>query len=216
MGARILIVDDHPIVREGLRSIIEEQEDLELVGEASDGHEALDQVAALSPQVVLMDISMPGLNGIDATRQILERNPDVRVVALSMHIDWKMVNGMIEAGAAGYMLKDSAPDDLLRAVRAVLEGGSYLCPRVTGCLIEDYKRQLDHFRGKDLQQLTPREQSVLKLLAEGKTNRQMAQQLKVSVNTVDKYRQNVMKKLGISTLADLVKYAIREDLTSLD
>lgn len=216
MSIRVLIVDDHQIFREGLRSLIEGENDLEFVGEARDGHEAIQQARDIQPQVVIMDARMPDLNGIDATRQILQQNRGIKVIALSMHIEDRMVKAMLEAGAQAYLPKDCALEELLRAIRVVVEGGSYLSPSIAGGLIEDYRRYLAESGRRSARELTMREREVLQLLAEGNSSKQIAMRLHLSVKTVESHRRNLMSKLGTKSFVDLVKYAIREGLTSLE
>lgn len=215
MSIRILLADDHKIVREGIRALLEKQPNMEVVAEAEDGRTAVRLARDLSPDVVVMDIGMPALNGIEATRQIVSELPGVKVVALSMHSNRRFVARMLKAGASGYLLKDCAFEELIRAVRAVAAGQLYLSPEITGVVVENYVRHLQEI---DLapSDLTPREREVLQLLAEGKSIKQIASTLHVSVKTVGTHRQHLMQKLDIHSTAELTKYAIRAGLTSLE
>ncbi len=215
MSARILLADDHKILREGLRVLLESQNGLRIVGEADNGRAAVQLAVQLKPDVVIMDVGMPELNGIDATRQIVRQCPRTRVVALSMHSDGQFVTGMLKAGAAGYLLKDSAFEELHDAVQTVLQGKVYLSPSVTGTIVDGYIRS-QPVQSADIASLTPREREVLQLLAEGKTTKQIAQILQVSVKTVETYRRQIMEKLNTQSLAELTKFAIRVGLTSLE
>jgi two-component system, NarL family, response regulator NreC len=216
MTIKILLADDHQIMRIGLRSLIEKQPDMEVVAEAQDGREALRYAAELRPDVVIMDIGMPGLNGIEATRQIIAENPHVKIIALSMHSDRRFVSGMLEAGAAGYLLKDCAFEELVYALKTISNNQTYLSPAITGIVIEDYVRQLSSEESSALSVLTAREREVLQLLAEGKTTKQIAVSLHVSAKTIETHRSQIMEKLNIHSVAELTKFAIREGLTSLD
>jgi two-component system response regulator NreC len=214
MSVRILLADDHKILREGLIALLERQPGLKVVGEAENGRSALRLAKELSPDVVIMDISMPDLNGIEATRQIVTVVPGAKVIALSMHCDRHFVRGMLKAGASGYLLKHSASQELIKAIQLVLANRVYLSPDITGIVVEDYKKP-----EKDASiftVLTPREREVLQLFAEGKSPRQIAATLYLSLKTVEAYRRQMMDKLGFKSFADLVKYAIREGLASLD
>lgn len=214
MSVRILLADDHKILREGLIALLERQPGLKVVGEAENGRSALRLAKELSPDVVIMDISMPDLNGIEATRQILTEVPGAKVIALSMHCDRHFVRGMLKAGASGYLLKHSASQELIKAIQLVLANRVYLSPDITGIVVEDYKKP-----EKDTSiftVLTPREREVLQLFAEGKSPRQIAATLHLGLKTVEAYRRQMMDKLGFKSFADLVKYAIREGLASLD
>jgi two-component system, NarL family, response regulator NreC len=215
MSIRVLLVDDHELMREGLRAILERETDVEVIGEAQSGREAVEQVRALAPDLVIMDVAMKDMNGIEATRQIRATSEGVRVVALSSHSDRRYVSAILAAGASGYVLKANAYDDLLRAVRAAMRGGSYLSPDVAGSVIEAATAS----RPSDASVyalLGPREREVLQLLAEGLTSRQIAARLHLSPVTVESHRRNLMSKLGIHSVAELTKYAVREGLTSLD
>lgn len=217
MSIGVLLVDDHKITRQGLRSMIEKENDLEVIGEAEDGREALDLAKENSPDVVVMDISMPDLNGIEATRMILDECPNSRVLALSMHADRRFAAGIFSAGAKGYLLKDCAFDEVVEAIRTVSQGRAYLSPDISEVMLDDYVDRL----GEDGDEsafsvLTDRQREVLQLLAEGQTTRQIAQELDVSVKTIESHRQNIMEKLDIHNVAELTKYAVREGLTSLD
>lgn len=216
MRIRVLLADDHKIVRDGLRALIEQQADIAVVAEAEDGRTAVGLVQDLSPDVVVMDIGMPDLNGIEATRQIIAKTSDVKVIALSMHSDRRFVAGMLGAGASGYLLKDSAFEELADAIRLVFADQTYLSPGITGVVIEDYVHHASAAEDTVLATLTAREREVLQLLAEGRSTKQIASDLKVSVKTVETHRQNVMKKLNLHSIADLTKYAIREGLTALE
>jgi DNA-binding NarL/FixJ family response regulator len=203
------------MVRDGLRTLLEKQPDMEIVGEASDGRDTLKLIDVLSPDIVIMDIAMPNLNGIDATHQIRQDHPGVKVIALSMHSDKRFVGKMLKAGAWGYLLKDSAFEDLVVAIRAVMQNKRYLSPDIAGIVVEDFvspSRQMD---SSAYSLLSGREREVLQLMAEGKTTRQIAEKLNVSIKTVETHRMKIMDKLDIRSLAELTKYAIREGLTQL-
>jgi len=213
---RVLLADDHKMMRDGLSMLIAREEDMTVVGQADNGRVAIDKAAELNPDVIIMDIGMPGLNGIDATRQIAQQFPAIKVIALSMHSDRRFVAGMLSAGAAGYMLKDSAFEELAYAVRTVTAGRTYLSPGISHVVAEDYISRLQTTDASVFSVLSPREREVLQLLAEGKTTKQAAMDLGLSAKTVETHRQNIMKKLGIFTVPQLTKYAIREGLTTLE
>ena len=226
MGTRILLADDHQIVREGLKSLLEQHADMEVVGEARDGRAAVQMAHDLAPDVVVMDVAMPLLNGIEATRQITAREPHAKVVALSMHSDRRFMTEMLKAGAKGYLLKDGAFEELATAIRSVVSDRVYLSPRIAEVVVDDYVRRADA-RADDEQalarppagafsRLTPREREVLQLMAEGRATKEIALDLKVSIKTVETHRRQMMDKLDIHSVAELTKYAIREGLTSLD
>lgn len=213
---RILIAEDHGVVRQGLRALLENQADIEVVGEAGDGREVAELAGKLSPDVILMDISMPNLNGIEATRLILKQNPDIRIIVLSVHSNKNFVTDMLRAGASGYVLKTYLFDEVVTALRVVESGEHYLSPKVNEIVLEDYLQHLTTSSISEKDKLTDRERQVIQLLAEGKTTKQIGRQLHVSPKTVDSNRREAMNKLGISTIAELTKYAIREGLTSVD
>jgi len=221
MSIRIVVADDHPVIREGLRALIETQPNMELVGEAGDGRTAVELAETLRPDVMVLDISMPDLNGIEAARQVLARCPQVKVIALSMHRDLASISKMLEAGASAYMLKTSGFAEIAHAIELVAEGHSYLAADIAGTVVTDYVRRLADGQQAAGQQatgaiLTDREREVLQLLAEGRSTKQIAGHLHVSVKTVITHRQHIMDKLGFGSMADLVKYAIREGITSLE
>jgi two-component system, NarL family, response regulator NreC len=215
LGATILIVDDHQILRQGLRSLIEKIPGLEVLAEAEDGRTAVHLAQTLKPQLVIMDVGLPDLNGIEATRQVLIVSPHTRVIGLSMHSDRRFVANMLKAGASGYLLKDSAFEELATAIRAVLAGKSYLSQEVAHVVFQDYvagpKSESSAFSI-----LTLREREVLQLIAEGRSNRQIAEALYLSIKTVETHRQQIMNKLNLHNVADLVRYSIREGLSSLE
>ncbi|MEW6752316.1 MAG: response regulator transcription factor [Candidatus Latescibacterota bacterium] len=213
MSIRIMLVDDHQIVREGLRALIDSQPDMKVVAEAEDGRTAVQMIRQQAPEVVVMDVGMPQLNGVEATRQIVEQNPSVRVIALSMHNDRRFVTGMLKAGAAGYLLKNSASDELLQAIHTVTLNQTYLSPAITGIVVEDYVRQAESI---ETSTLTNREREVLQLLAEGKSTKQIAAYLHVSTKTVATHRQNIMDKLELHSIAELTQYAISSGLITLE
>ena len=214
---RILIADDHKIIRDGLRALLEKGDQHEVVGEAEDGRSAVKLAKSLSPDLVIMDIGMPELNGVEATGQIVKQDPRIKVIALSMHSDASYVGRILRAGATGYLLKDCAFEEMAGAMEVVLGGGVYLSPGITGVVVEDYVRKLER-SGNDspIEVLTPKEREVLQLLAEGKSSKEIAACLHVSVKTIETHRQNIMGKLEIRSVAELTKYAIRMGLTSLD
>ncbi|HOC47067.1 MAG: response regulator transcription factor [Syntrophorhabdaceae bacterium] len=215
MKTKIIIADDHKIMREGLKALIEKQPDMEVAAEARDGLEVTKLARKLAPQVIIMDIGMPEMNGIDATRQVLSENKDIKIIALSMHSDRRFVLEMLKAGASGYLLKDSAFEELVNAVHTVMTGQSYLSPRITDIVVKEYLYNLPKNESTVFTVLTVREREVLQLLAEGKSTKQIASTLNLSVKTVETHRQQIMDKLEIRTVAELTKYAIREGLTSL-
>jgi DNA-binding NarL/FixJ family response regulator len=212
---RIIIADDHRIVREGLRHLLEKRTDFKVVAEAPDGESAVRLAKELSPDVVILDISMPGLNGIEATRRILAERPGVKVLALSMHSDRRFVIETLKAGASGYVLKDSAFDELARAIEVVMARGAFLSPAITEMVVRDYVTQAGVDDAAAFSVLTPREREVLQLMAEGESTKAIAGRLAVSVKTVETYRQQIMEKLDLHSVAELTKYAIREGLTEL-
>jgi len=216
MSIKILIADDHKIFREGLRALIEKQPGMEVIEEVENGRKAVQLVRDLLPDVIIMDIAMPNLNGIEATRQIVSKIPNVKVIALSMHSDKRFVVEMLKAGASGYLLKDCAFEELAHAIRAVSTNRTYLSPKITDIMIKDYVRLFPKTKLSVSSILTPRQREVLQLLSEGKTTNQIAQDLQVSVKTVETYRQQIMEKLDIHSIAELTKYAIREGLTSVE
>jgi len=216
MKIRVLLVDDHRMLREGLRSLLAEVPDIEVVGEASDGREAVDLVRTLLPHVVVMDVGMPELNGVDATRRIRTEYPRVKVIALSTHTDRRYVHHMLEAGATGYVLKISAHEDILRAIRAASAGKTYLSPEIAGAVVERSTSAHDGSGISAYSSLGPREREVLQLVAEGKTSGETAKQMHISIKTVETHRRNIVQKLGLHGTAELTKYAIREGLTSLE
>jgi len=216
MSIRILVADDHRIVRNGLRALLDSEPDMETVAEAEDGRKTVQLARKLSPDVVIMDVTMPDMNGIEATRQILAESPDIKVIALSMHHHEQFVTEMFKAGASGYMLKDCSVEELTTAIRTAKRGDIYMSPSAATVIIRKYVNQLadPHESGKPL--LTPREREVVQLVSEGKTSKEIASTLFISVKTVDTHRRQIMAKLGVSSVAELTKYAIRAGLTSLD
>jgi DNA-binding NarL/FixJ family response regulator len=212
---RILLADDHGIVRKGLRFLLEQNPGMVVVGEAADGREAVRIAEELAPGVIVMDIAMPLLNGIDATAQVLKRNPSIGVIMLSMHSDEGYLVRALSAGAKGYLLKDSAEDDLVRAVQTVSQGRPFFSPRIAQSLLEDYVRSLQQRGIEDSYDLlTDREKEVLQLLAEGKTNKEVATLLNLSPYTVETHRTNLMQKLGLHNTAEIVLYAVRKKIIS--
>jgi DNA-binding NarL/FixJ family response regulator len=215
MSIKIILADDHKLMREGLKSLLNQQADISVVGQADNGREAVQLTERMGPDVVVMDVSMPDLNGIDATRQILSRAPRTRVIALSMHSDRQFVVEMLRAGAAGYMVKDSAFEELASAIRTVARGQTYLAARIGKLSMEDLKTDF-HEQPLVAPRLTDREREVLQLIAEGKGTKEIAAELFLSAKTVETHRQHLMDKLDMYSVAELTKYAIREGLTTLD
>ena len=215
MSLPVLLADDHEIVRVGLRALIERLGGMAVVAEADSGRAAVQLAKKLKPAVVLMDISMPDLNGVDATRQMVAAAPGVKVIALSMHADTRYVAGMLQAGARGYLLKESMADEIGRAVQAVLAGEVYLARKIAGVVVQDYVQRLASEEGAS-SPLTGREREVLQLVAEGRSTKGIAAHLHVSIKTIETHRSQIMDKLDLHSVAELTKYAIRQGLTSLD
>lgn len=216
MSVRVVLADDHRIIREGLRSLLEKEPGMKVVGEADNGRTTVNLAERLRPDVIVMDLSMPGLNGMEATRQIVGRVPGVKVLVLSMHSDKRFVGGALNAGASGYLLKDCAFDELARAIGVVLAGQTYLSPGIAHTVVESYVRRMPAGDESTPPVLTARKREVLQLIAEGKSMKDIASALNVSVKTVETHRAQIMAKLDVRSVAELTKFAIREGLTSLE
>jgi two-component system response regulator NreC len=214
MSIRIILADDHTIVRHGLSKLIQQQEDVEVIAQAGDGRSTVELTRELSPDMVIMDIGMPDLNGIDATRQIINDFPQVKIIGLSMHSGKKFVIEMLKAGASGYLLKDCALEELVIAIKTVAAGKIYLSPSITDVVVENYVRNSKKKERSAFSLLSQREREVLQLMAEGKTTKQIGQRLHISPKTVEGHRLRLMSKLNMDSVAKLTKYAIQEGLTS--
>lgn len=212
---KVLIADDHRMVRQGLRSLLEKEPDLRVAAEADNGRDAVAAVEKNSIDIALVDIAMPGLNGIEACRKLLAIDPTLRVVGLSMHTDRRFVSEMLKAGAVGFVSKDSAFEELVQAIRTVLAGKVYLSPAVAGVVVDEYLRRAEPGDRTAFSALTAREREVLQLMAEGRNTKQIAMDLGVSIKTVETHRRQIMEKLDLYSVAELTKYAIREGLTTL-
>jgi two-component system response regulator NreC len=213
MSVKVLVADDHQILREGLVTLLGKA-GMTVVGEAADGRAVVRLARELKPHVVIMDIAMPELNGIEATRQIVAEVPGIKIIALSMHADKHFVRGMMQAGASGYLLKHCASQELVQAIRAVQNQQMYLSPGITELVVEDFKSATGDASAFSV--LSPREREILQLYAEGKISREIADTLHVSLKTVEAYRRQIMEKMDFKSFADLIKYAIREGLTTLE
>lgn len=216
MSIRILLADDHKITRQGLRSLLESDKDIEVIAEANNGREAVELSQKLIPDIIIMDVSMPDLNGVEATKRIITDNTTVKVIALSMHSDTLFVSEMLKSGAAGYLLKDCAFEELLQAIKTVSSGKTYLSPSISGVVVDDYLHRLSKSHVSDVDVLTDREREVLQLLAEGQSTKQIALKLHISAKTIETHRRQIMNKLDLHTVAELTKYAVRKGLTTLD
>ena len=216
MSIKVLLVDDHAIIREGLRSLLEKQPEIEVIADTDDGRKAVELVRELLPNIVIMDITMPGLNGIEATRQITAGFPAVKVIALSIHSKRRFVADMLSAGATGYILKECLFDELVQAIKAVAAGGRYLSPMITDVVVSDYVKRLSATADSPFEALKAREREVLQLVTEGKSTKQIALELHVSTKTIEANRRQIMEKLNIHSVAELTKYAVREGLTTLE
>ena len=214
MEIKILLADDHKLFREGLKTLVNKQPDMKIIGEANDGFSTVELYEKFSPHIVIMDISMPNMNGIEATRKIISQNPSARIIALSMHSDKRYVIETLKNGALGYLLKDSAFEELVQAIRTVMKNETYLSSAITTIVIKDFlvvnKREESAFT-----LLSSRQREVLQMLSEGHTTKQIALQLGVSTKTIETHRKQIMDKLNIYSLAELTKYAIREGITEL-
>lgn len=216
MGIRILLADDHTILRDSLSQAFQEEQGMEIVGQAGDGRAAVEKAKTLRPDIVVMDINMPNLNGIEATREIRQQAPEVRVIVLSMHSARPCIKEIFRAGASAYLHKNCGFDELARAVRAVAEGRTYVSPSISQIVVDEFGRTEDETEATVFSLLTPREREILQLLAEGGTVKQIAQRLHVSHKTVEAHRLRIMNKLNVDTVAQLTKYAIQEGLTTAE
>ena len=213
---KILIVDDHGIVREGLNVLCRREQDMDVVGVAQDGYQAIERVKELSPDIVIMDITMPEMNGVEATRELLTQKPEIKVIVLSVHSERNIVIEVLRAGAAGYVLKTYLFDELARAVRSVAASGYYLSPRIADIVVSELLEFSETDREHEKPKLTPTERHVLQLIAEGKTTKQIALRLNKSPKTIDARRRQIAEKVGDSGVADLTRYAVQEGITSLE
>ncbi len=211
---RVLVVDDHAIMRDGIRALLDIYDEVEIVGEASEGKEAIEKTRELLPDVIVMDIAMPGMDGLEATRRITKKNPKVKVLVLTQYDNKEYILSTIKAGAAGYVPKRAVSSELISAIRAVYKGESFLYPSAAAALIEDYLRQAEG--GEPYDRLTAREREILKLIAEGHTSREIAEMLFISLKTVLGHRTRIMEKLDLHNRTELIKYAMRKGLVSMD
>ncbi len=212
MELKIMIVDDHKILRDGLRNMIEKYPNFKVVGEATDGREALKLSQSLKPDVVIMDVAMEGLNGVEATQQIVQQSPEIKIIGLSMHSNKRFILGMFKAGAYGYLLKDSDSSELIEAIKKVAQNKKYISQRISGAIVDE----LISPTRKEETELSQREKEILQLIAEGKSSKEIAEILFLSSKTVDSHRKNIMDKLELYNIPDLTKYAIKTGLTTLD
>jgi two-component system, NarL family, response regulator NreC len=214
-AVRVLIADDHPLIRSGLRALLERESEFQVVGEASDGYEAIELATHLKPEVAMLDVGMPRLNGIDAAQHIFERIAGVRIILVSMHSDESYVLRALKSGARGYLLKASPEADVLTAVRAVAAGNAYFSPKITKLLVEEYVNEVRRRGVEDSYDLLSiREKEILQLLVAGKTNREISDMLHISVSTVETHRTNVFQKLAVHNLPELILYAVRKGLVA--
>ncbi len=214
---RVLLAEDHTIVRKGIRSLLDDQANIEVIGEAEDGREAIEKVEELSPDIILMDNTMPILNGLEATRQIKKRFPEVKILILTMHTNEEYIFQFLRAGASGYLVKQTAPTELVPAIEAVCRGDSFLSPSISRTIIDEFVRQAEATGKWDsYDSLTDREREVLQLLAEGFSSKEIADHLHISVKTVGVHKINLMHKLNLHSQSELTKYAIRKGIISLD
>ena len=216
MTIRIMLADDHKMIRDGLRALIEKQKNMEVVGEAADGKAAVALARKVSPDIVVIDIGMPELNGIEATRQITALPGKPKIIGLSMHSDRRYVSQMLKSGASGYLLKDSAFEELIKAISVVTKGQVYLGPEIARTFVDDYKRIAKDDDGSAYHLLTERERQVLQQIAEGASTKEIASALSVSVKTIETHRRQIMEKLHLHSVAELTKYAVKEGLTDLE
>ena len=216
MKAKVLLVDDHKILRQGLKLLLEKQSEIEVIGEAEDGNEAIVMVNHLNPDVIVMDVSMPGLDGIEATRQIVSQHPHIKIIALSMYPKKHFVVEMLKAGAAGYVLKEYAFSELIKAITVTTAGQVYLCSKTTSVVVGDYVNRGQQIQEIEQPTLTDRQNEILKFVADGLSSKEIAYSMDISVKTVDATRRKIMKKLSIDSVAELVKYAVREGLSPLE
>ena len=211
---KVLLVDDHAIMRDGIKALLSIHDDIEIVGEASEGKEAIEMAQELAPDVAIMDIGMPGMDGLEATRRLTKRNPRIKVIVLTQHDNKEYIFSTIRAGAAGYVPKKALGSELVSAIRAVCRGDSFLYPSAAKVLIEDYRQQAE--KGDSYDSLTGREREILKLIAEGQTSREIADALFISLKTVHGHRTKIMGKLDLHNRTELIKYAMRRGLVSID
>ena len=216
MTIQIILADDHKITRDGLRALLENQKNMTVIGEAENGRKAVRLALELQPDVIVMDINMPELNGIEATRQIKAELPEAKIIALSMYSDKRYVVGMLKAGVSGYLLKNCAFDELVSAISAVVNNQNYMSPKIADTVMKDYANILESSDTSPAAQLTTREREVLQLIAEGLKTKDIATRIHVSIKTVETHRQQMMRKLNAKSVAELTKIALREGLTSLD
>ncbi len=216
MTIKIVLADDHKIMREGMRSMLEQEEGLEVVSDAENGREAFEIAKELNPDIIIMDINMPDMNGTEATRKIRKSCGRTKIIALSMHSDKFIVMEMLKAGASGYLLKDCSGQEIVSAIRAVHAGNSYLSPEITGGVIDDYVQKAAGNQPKSPVRLTTKEREILQLIAEGHTSKKISSHLNIAVKTVETHRINIMNKLDLHNIADLTKFAIRHGITNLD
>jgi DNA-binding NarL/FixJ family response regulator len=215
MSINVFLADDHKFIRDGLRTLLETHPEIRIVGEAGDGRTAVRMARELEPDIVILDVAMPDLNGIEAARQIIAEHSDIKIIALSMHSDRRFVSEMLKAGASAYLSKDYVFDELESVIRTVVANKVYLSPDISGVVVENYVRHTPKSEPSVFSVLSDREREVLQLLAEGKTAKEIADEIHVSIKTVETHRTNIMNKLDIHRVAELTKYAIREGLTSL-